>query len=461
MTKTKTFAFPALLLLFGGCASSPEYDLAITHVQVFDSENGKVLKDQTILVNADTIVSVLPASESFRAKQTIEGRNRLVTPGFFDTHTHLANVIGDYDKAPEVLPKDSIAVYRRRIAETFLPYGVTTIKDVGQPEKWIPESIKWQQERSPTFPDFFICGSALISDEERVPYISHAEVKDPKDAARKIQSYYDLGIRYIKLYSRLRTPEFKAALQKATALHMNVCAHLEYNVSIDSALSYGLRRFEHVLTLKSSVLTDYGYWQDYDSLYRKNFKQQSFIPPVLEAFRYISLKPELNAKMNVLIDRMAADSATLSTTIHVLASYTGRSYFRTYIHNRLNTEEVPEILTDAERKRFNEDYDILMHYLKTAHQKGVRITIGTDCMDGGKAAQSEMLLLSEAGFPVADILQIATINGARSMGLAKDHGSLSKGKKADLVIFEKSPFDDARNFLSAKTVVKDGVLYSR
>jgi hypothetical protein len=33
-------------------------------------------------------------------------------------------------------------------------------------------------------------GSALISDEARVPYINHAEVADPVEAEKKIQEYY-------------------------------------------------------------------------------------------------------------------------------------------------------------------------------------------------------------------------------------------------------------------------------
>jgi imidazolonepropionase-like amidohydrolase len=441
------------------CSHQQQYDLAITNVKVFDAENKKVLEDQTILINADTIVSVISSKESFNAKKTIEGKGRLVSPGFFDTHTHLGNILGDYEKAPIYISKDSVSIYRKRIAETFLKYGVTTIKDVGQPEQWIKESLKWQQHPTPDFPNIFICGSALISDEDRVPYIGHIEVKDPEDAARKVQEYHDMGINYLKLYSRLRIPEFKAVMKKASELNMNTCAHLEYNVPIDSALSYGLKNFEHLLTLQSSVLNSNADWMDYNSEFQKKIKLKSFIPPIFEAFRYIENKPLLKEKMNVLIEKMANEHAYLSTAIHVLASYTGRSYFRTFIVNRLNTEEIPEVLTDAERKLFNEDFDIMMNLLKIAHQKGVKITIGTDCSDGGKAVLSELLLLHESGFSIEDILQITTINGANSMGLGNKYGSISAGKKADLVIFEKNPFDNYKNFLSEKIVIKDGKVY--
>ncbi|HLP12891.1 MAG TPA: amidohydrolase family protein [Flavobacteriales bacterium] len=457
--KTRLFFSFFLFLLFFSCKKAQQYDLAITNVNIFDSVNKKVIENKTVLINADTISAIIPAGNEFTAIKVIDGKGKLVTPGFFDTHTHLGNVLGDYEKAPVTLRKDSINSYKQRIAETFIPYGVTTIKDVGQPEKWVVESVKWQKNPNCRFPDFFICGSAIISDEERTPYMNHVEVKDPQDAAKKIEAYFKMGIRYLKLYSRLRTPEFKAALKKANELNMNTCAHVEYNVPIDSAMTFGLKRFEHLLTLQSSVLNSNEDWYAYTTAYEKNYKKRSFIPPLFEAFRYIEEDSVLNARMIKLIDRMASEKIILSTTIHILASYINRSYFRTYIVTRQHTEEEPEMLTPEERKRFNEDYDIMMKYLKRMHDKGVKITMGTDCMDGGKAFLSEMLLLKEAGFTTEDILQIATYNGAVSMGLENKSGSIQVGKKANLVIFEKNPFEEYKNFLSPKIVIKDGKQY--
>jgi imidazolonepropionase-like amidohydrolase len=459
--KTIIFAFLYLLIVFSlfSCRQEKQFDLAIANVKIFDSENKKVLDDKTILINADTIVSIISGKEKFNAKETIEGMDRLVCPGFFDTHIHLTNIFGDYENAPEYISKDSISIYRKRISETYLKYGVTTIKEVGQPEKWIVESLKWQQNPTPDFPNIFICGGALISDEERIPYINHVEVKDPEDAAKKVQEYYDSGIKYIKLYSRLRIPELTSVIKKANELKMNTCGHIQYQVSIDTALFYGLRNFEHFLTLQTSIIGVEDEYQKFNSEFQKNFNTKSFIPPILEAFRYIDNKPELKEKMDKLIDNLAANKATLSTTTHVIASYTNRTYFRTFIHTRLHTEDLPEILTEVQRKRLNEDFDIMMKYLKVAYDRGVKIRIGTDCPDGGKAAISEMLLFYEAGFSIEDILQIATINGANSMGLGNRYGSIKAGKKADLVIFEKSPFDNYKNFISEKVVIKDGKVY--
>ena len=99
-----------------------------------------------------------------------------------------------------------------------------------------------------------------------------------------------------------------------------------------------------------------------------------------------------------------------------------------------------------------------MGYAKQLFDKGIKLRIGTDCANGGKAMISEQLLLSENEFSIPAILQISTINGATALGLETKYGSIKKGKKADILIWEKNPFDNYKNFLTHKTIIKDGVV---
>ncbi|MEM6768759.1 MAG: amidohydrolase family protein, partial [Bacteroidota bacterium] len=112
--------------------------------------------------------------------------------------------------------------------------------------------------------------------------------------------------------------------------------------------------------------------------------------------------------------------------------------------------------TPEQKLQLKQAFRKMMEMLKYAHDEGVKIRIGTDCREGGKALLSELLLLHEAGFSVGEILQIATINGSNALNIDEQYGTIEVGKQADLILFHRNPFDDYKHFLSEKTIIKGG-----
>jgi hypothetical protein len=71
----------------------------------------------------------------------------------------------------------------------------------------------------------------------------------------------------------------------------------------------------------------------------------------------------------------------------------------------------------------------------------------------------EMWALAMGGMTPREVLQAATIDGARIIGFDQDLGTLAAGKLADLVVLDRNPLDDIRHTNSVRYVMKNGELF--
>jgi imidazolonepropionase-like amidohydrolase len=443
------------LLYFAGfvlfsCGHRQRFQLVVKNASLFNVHTKQVEPNRTVLIDKGRITRIIDSKKmgGMSAYTVIDAKGKLLTPGFFDVHFHSLDILGDSCS----MQPDSIARYQKIFASEFLPYGVTGVRDAGSPEKYLPMLQTWMRPTS-NAPDYYPCGGALVTyDSTRKTYFGHAAVKDSLEAVQKVQEYHDLGIRQIKLYWRLQENEFRSALKKAEELNMNAFGHIDNGVvSIQKALELGLKNFEHAFTLGREVLDS----ADFETIFAEVEKKWggSYFSAIMEYFNYLG---ENNPKMMALLDKLKQRGASVTPTLHVFGQPLGLSYFSSPpAEEFLNTSKWPKKQLD----RANSGYKILASYVRIMHEKGIRLNTGTDSKDPGKAVLSEMLLLNEAGISMPDVLTIATLNSATSIAVDTICGSIEAGKKANLILFEKNPFDDPKNLLSMKTVIKDGIVW--
>jgi hypothetical protein len=101
---------------------------------------------------------------------------------------------------------------------------------------------------------------------------------------------------------------------------------------------------------------------------------------------------------------------------------------------------------------------------KAFYDAGGLLTLGTDNPSTGEfiagfSAHRELHTLVLAGIPPAAALKIATINGARALGMSDKLGTLEVGKLADLFVIEGNPLADIKNTRHVQLVMKSGVVY--
>jgi imidazolonepropionase-like amidohydrolase len=88
---------------------------------------------------------------------------------------------------------------------------------------------------------------------------------------------------------------------------------------------------------------------------------------------------------------------------------------------------------------------------------GVKVAMGTDSGVGPHGSNlDELSLMAAGGMTPSDVLVATTSSAAQLLGLADQTGSLTPGKRADVVVVAGDPFDLAALRQNIRAVYKDG-----
>ncbi len=67
--------------------------------------------------------------------------------------------------------------------------------------------------------------------------------------------------------------------------------------------------------------------------------------------------------------------------------------------------------------------------------------------------------MAQGGMSNLRVLRTSTLNGARTLGLDRQIGSLEAGKLADLIVLDRDPLEDIHNTNSVRYTMVNGRLY--
>jgi cytosine/adenosine deaminase-related metal-dependent hydrolase len=104
-----------------------------------------------------------------------------------------------------------------------------------------------------------------------------------------------------------------------------------------------------------------------------------------------------------------------------------------------------------------------MDNIRPVWDAGIPVALGTDAGNigtlHGPSIFREMQLMVESGLKMSEVLASATVNGAKTMGMEKDLGSIERGKLADLVVLNADPLGKVDNLSRIHRVLKGGKVY--
>ena len=390
----------AMALAGWSAAAAPA--VAIVGATVFDG-TGAAPRPATVLIVDGRITEVAAKVAIPRGAVVVDAKGEALLPGFFDVHTHWTP-----GGVPATTPQ---------IANAYLAAGVTTTDDFNP----APESFEARRKWLAMLATPHVNLTARMS----VPGGHGADWGD-RTTAKWVAGPQSARaeVRAVMAYKPDLMKGFQDGWRYGSGADNNSMDLATLSALVDEAHKNGLKVLTHTVTVARG-------------------------------------KEAARAKVDVIAHSLQ-DAEVDQETIDLMKA-NGTAYAPTLaVYEPVKPGAKAPAEDDPRLKQSRARFAHALHNVKTLHDAGVQVALGTDAgMPGtphGTSTLHEMELLVLAGLTPMDALLAGTANSAKALGLADDRGTIEKGKRADLVLIKGTPWTDIADVRKTDRVFIDGKL---
>ena len=438
----------------------------ITNVTVADVEKQTLLPNRTVVITNDQITAVVSKKIKIPGDATvIDGSGKFLLPGLTDAHIHFFQNGGLYTR-PDVIDLRKIQPYEKEMElahntmedklRRYLQNGITTVIDVGASYAYLKQR---EQYANKSFaPGIFMTGPLLTTYKPPIYELDPSEtpfslVTSIEEGIKMVQEQLPYKPDFIKIWyivgvdglspeasARKNLPIIKASIEEAHKHNLKVAVHATERITAQLAVENGCDILVH--SIDNEILKD-----DFIQLLKK--KKTILCPTVIVGDGYMNtLGQKLTISQHELLRADPFQLGTLMDLEH-LSDTALINRYKTMINSPLQME-----------KQKKENAHITQN-LKLLADAGVVIATGTDAGNIGTLHASsylnEVLAMSAAGMSNWQILQASTINGAKLVNKETEFGSISPGKKANLILLSANPVEKLENITKIELVINRGI----
>ena len=388
--------------------------------------DGTQIESPVVVVTGERITAVGTAAQVRvpSGAKVIDLAGCTLLPGFFDMHTHITSI--DNDGGDLSVLKETAAhgaIYAVINAKKTLDAGFTTIREAGSTD-YVDVAVRDAVNRGLIpGPRIHASGPSLGSTGGHAdvngwsPTLTipgtGAIVDGPDAIRRQVRRNVKYGADQIKFVATggilsvgdaVNAPQYgddemKALVDEATRLGRKVMAHAHGGAGLLAAVNAGASSIEH------GSLVD-------DAAIAAMKAHGTYLVPTL-----------------IILEEIVTDGARKGVPANSIAKATAIA---------------------AERRV----------RLRKAYQSGVKFALGTDATSDihGRNGEEFKYMVDILGATPMDAVTIGTMNAATLLGVAKDFGSVTVGKVADIVAVQGNPLQDVSLLAHVSFVMKGGVV---
>lgn len=405
----------------------------IRNARVFDSEHAKLGPVSDVLLRDGRIVSVeAGGATKVKADRSIDAAGKVLLPGLFDMHGHVGRWDGGLNLAA----------------------GVTTVRDMGNDNATLQQIMGEIRAGKLMSPDVVPAG--FIEGESNFSARNGFVIKDLDGARKAVDWYAEHDYPQVKIYNSFPKDLLRDTAAYAHSKGLRVSGHVPAFMRAQDVVEQGYDEIQHINQVllnffvddktdtrnltRFYLVADKTADLDFDSKPVQDFiallaKKQIVIDPTLATFDFLRQRPgELSKAYAAVAEHLPPD-----------------------LQRGLRVAEM-NIPDDATAARYNRSYEKAVEFTGRMYKAGVPIVAGTDGLPGF-TLQRELELYVQAGLSPSQALQVATWNGAKYARLLEDRGSISPGKRADLILIDGDPTANIGDIRKVALVLKGDVAY--
>jgi cytosine/adenosine deaminase-related metal-dependent hydrolase len=421
--------------LVAAIAKTPAGPVVFQHVKLYDADAQMFRDDMTVEVADGRIVFVghnvllpLPANA-----ETIDGTGKALIPGLWDNHQHY----GDDSTGPLLLAQ-----------------GITSVRDPGNfpgpstaRKKRIDDGVLLGQR---IVPSLLIDGAGPLAAQVGVV------VHNLDEALAQVHRAKTDGYFAIKIYGSIDPAWVKPMASLAHKLGLHVHGHIPHGMRPLQAVRDGYDEITHMYFVMMQAMPE-------------DVVQKSNTAARISGTGKYAADVDLHSKaMTAYLDELGRRHIAVDPTLVVVESSlvpdSGEippsyvAYADTLPPQVVRSLRQSALAPTADmpRERMRASAAKLQALVPELEKRHVTILAGTDGF--GIELVHELELYVQAGLTPEQALATATINPAKVFGLAKETGSLARGKLAELALIDGDPQKNIGDLRQVELVMRDGKL---
>ena len=396
---------------------------------LMDVQTGNVLSQKTIVISENKIIEIQNGYVSGAAEdKIIDLKDKYVLPGFIDMHVHIESESSPKTYINRFTLNDADVAFQSSVyAKKTLMAGFTTVRDLGGTGVNIAlrNAINKGLIEGPRI---YTAGKSIATTGGHAdptngrrkelmgdPGPRDGVINSPEEGKKAVRQRYKEGSDVIKITAtggvlsvakngknpQFTIEEIKAITEIANDYGMLTAAHAHGDEGMQRAIKGGIKTIEHGSYMSEQTMQ---LMKEYNA----------YLVPTITAGKQVVEKAKIPGFFPAVVAQKALEIGPL-----------------------------------------------IQNTFAKAYKTGVPIAFGTDAgvFPHGLNAK-EFGYMVEAGMPVVEALQSATITNAELLGMGDELGQLKAGFYADIIAVEENPVKNVQTLEKVVFVMKEGVVYS-